>query len=128
MNDQQATEIVRECMTDERALTINMTIKDAWLLISAIQLATRHPELSGYMKDSLFSSARLFQVEVEAVHPKAHDLIEMGWNIEYDGVDSLDEYDGVVTDIDDRGPFSYLQADDDDDGFDEDDFDSYDDY
>lgn len=113
MNDRQAEEIVRECMTDERPLTVHITIKDAWLLISAIQLACRHPELSVYMKDSLFSSAKMFQQQVEAVHPEAHELIEMGWDTRFDGVDSLDEM--VVIPMDnDVGLFDLIDDDDDD--------------
>lgn len=128
MNDEQAMEIVRECMTDERPLVVNITIKDAWLLVSAIQLATRHPELSVYMKDSLFSTARQFQTAIEAVHAEAHELMEMGWDTQFDGIESLDDVAIVIpVDESDRGLFDFLDEDDFDDGDDED-FDSYDDY
>lgn len=109
MNDRQAEEIVRTCMTDERPLSVNITVKDAWILVSAIQLATRHPALSIYMKDSLFSSARMFQQQVEAAHPESHELIEMGWDIRFDGIDSLDELDSSP----DSSFFSFLNGEDD---------------
>src|ERR1041385_2165773 len=99
MNDDKAMEIVRECMSDETPLVVNIAIKDAWLLLCGIQLATRHPELSVYMKDSLFESGLKFQAMIEAVHPEAHEFIEMGWDKRLDGMDSLDdvpfdEFDG----------------------------------
>ncbi len=90
-----------ETMGDERELIVEITIKDAWLLISALQLATRHPELSTAMKDNLFSTARQFQTVIESIHPGAHELLDMGWNTKFDDVDSLDEYDGVIPDRDD---------------------------
>lgn len=99
MNDEKAMQIVADCLSDETHLTVNITIKDAWLLLSGIQLATRHPDLSVYMKDSLFESGLKFQEMVEAVRPEAHEFIEMGWDKRLDGVDSLDdvpfdEFDG----------------------------------
>lgn len=130
MNDEQAMEIVRECMTDERPLTVNITIKDAWLLVSAIQLATRHPELSVYTKDSLFSTARQFQTAIENVHWEAHELMEMGWDTQYDGVESLDDV-VIVLPVDERdsGLFDMIEEDEDTladyedyDPFDEDDY------
>lgn len=127
MNDKQAMEIVRECMTDERLLDVKITIKDAWLLVSAIQLATRHPELSMYMKDALFSTARQFQVAIEAVHGEAHELMEMGWDTQFDGVDSLDEVIVIPVNEADSGLFDLIEEDDDD--FDDgDDFGDYDPY
>ncbi len=130
MSDEQANAIVLACMTDETRLTVNIQIKDAWLLLSGIQLATRHPELSVYMKDGLFESALKFQAAVEAVHPEAHEFIEMGWDKRFDGVDSLDEYDGLIPEAKefDRAPFQYLQTDDDDfDDHEDDDYDDFDD-
>lgn len=127
MNGRDAIEIVRECMTDERPLDVKITVKDAWLLVSALQLATRHPELSMYMKDALFSTARQFQVAIEAVHGEAHELIEMGWDTRFDGIDSFDN-DVIVIPVDEteRGMFFDL-IEDDDDGDDFDDYDPYED-
>lgn len=101
INDEQARQIATACMSDEKPLTVEITIKDAWLLLSGIQLATRHPELSVYMKDALFESGLKFQSAVEAVHPEAHEFIEMGWDKSLDGMDNLDEYDGVIPDSED---------------------------
>lgn len=120
MNDREATEIVGKCMTDETPLTVNIMIKDAWLLVSAIQLATRHPELSVWMKDSLFNSAEKFQVAVENLHPEAHELIEMGWDKRYDGLDSIDDFDADEADV------MSDWDDDDDESFDE--YDGFDEY
>jgi len=106
-------QIVRKCMTDERPLTVNITIKDAWLLISGLQLAIRHPELHGNTKDNLFSTARQFQIAIEAAHPESHELIDMGWNAAFDGGDNLDEYDGFIPNSDD----DFLQFGEPDDPF-----------
>lgn len=114
LSDEQAHEIVRECMTDERPLVVNITIKDAWLLVSALQMATRHPELIVYMKDNLFNTARQFQTQIEAVHPEAHEFIEMGWGTRFDGVDSLDELDAAPIDPMDTGEFEIMSDLDDD--------------
>ncbi len=99
MNDDQAMQIVSDCLSDTTPLTVNITIADAWMLLSGIQLATRHPELSVYSKDRLFEAGLKFQAQVEAVHPEAHEFIEMGWDKRFDGADSIpdvpfDEFDG----------------------------------
>lgn len=121
MNDDKAMQIVSNCMSDTTPLTVNITIADAWLLLSGIQLATRHPELSVYMKDSLFNSGLKFQEQVEAVHPEAHEFIEMGWDKRFDGVDSLDDVP-----LDDFGDFDDGEYEDDD-GYDDEDLDDWND-
>ena len=117
MNDETAMRIVSKCMSDETPLTVNIAIKDAWLLLSGIQLATRHPELSVYMKDSLFESGLKFQTMIEAIHPEAHEFIEMGWDRRFDGVETLD--DEPFAEFDDYDDYDY---DDDEEDLDDEDW------
>lgn len=127
MNDEQASQIVRECMSDERPMEVHITVKDAWLLISALQLAVRHPELSVYMKDNLFSTARQFQTAIEAIHAEAHELLELGWDTRFDGVDSLDDVIVIPLDEKDVGIFDFIDDyDEDGEVFDDDDWENED--
>ncbi len=71
-------------MTDQTPLTIHITIMQAWILISAVQLTCRHPNLGQPLKDALEHAARQFQAAITEVHPEAAELLEKGWHAEYD--------------------------------------------
>lgn len=93
-------ELVAQIMTDEAPIPLTILIKDAWLLVSALQLAVRHPTLHEVTKSALEQIARQFQQPITARHPHAEILFEMGWKPEYDTIDEED-------DSDDYGPDEY---------------------
>lgn len=76
-------------MSDENPLPIIITIADAWFVVSAIQLAVRHPDLHEPLRDRLRDIAHQFTEPICADHPSAREAIEMGWHEEND--DLLDD-------------------------------------
>lgn len=84
MDEQQFMEITSRVMSDQTRLPVSISIMQAWLLVSGLQLATRHPGISSYMRDELTRMARQFQGAIEVIHPEAHEPLEMGWNPELD--------------------------------------------
>jgi len=84
MNEQEYLEISAPIMRDKRPLSVNIQIRDAWILVGGLQLATRHPELTEPMKSMLGVIARHFQGAITRLYPEAQPLLEMGWDSEYD--------------------------------------------
>lgn len=72
--------IAKKVMEDETILPVTIHIKDAWILVSGIQLATRHPGLHGPTRRWLIDIGEQFQAAIIALHPEAEDLLEMGWD------------------------------------------------
>lgn len=84
IDERKFMEITARVMSDKTPLPVVISIMQSWLLVSGLQLATRHPSLSPYMKDHLTEIARQFQDAIVAVHPEAKEPLEMGWNAEND--------------------------------------------
>lgn len=84
MNEQQFLQTTAKVMTDKTPLSLTIRIQDAWLLVSGLQLATRHPGVTDQMKELLEAIARQFQGAIVQAHPEAHPLLEMGWDSTYD--------------------------------------------
>jgi len=76
--------ITAHVMSDEQPLAIEISIKSAWLLLSGVQLVTRHPGLHSRTKEEFEHIGRQIQEAIRDVHPEADELMEMGWNPEYD--------------------------------------------
>lgn len=66
-------------MSDETPLPVTISIKQAWLLISGLQLAVRHPEMSDLMRQDLEHIGKQFQQPIIELHPECYLLIEHGW-------------------------------------------------
>lgn len=79
-----STKVLAKAMSDERPLSFSMTIGQAWMLVSAVQLTLRHPGISADMAQPLEDLARQFQGSVIEIHPEAAGIIERGWNPEFD--------------------------------------------
>ncbi len=71
-------------MKDDTPLTVTIDIMQAWILVSGLQLLCRHPLVSQHMKDIWTHSGRQFQEAILEVHPDAEELMEMGWNEDFD--------------------------------------------
>jgi hypothetical protein len=76
--------LTHKVMTDLVPLEVFISIAEAWLLITALQLAIRHPALGEPMRQSLENIGRQFQESVVARHPEAADLLERGWDSFFD--------------------------------------------
>jgi len=90
MSKEEAMRVTAEVMQDETPLTVTISIKEAWLLVSALQLACRHPGLSGFMHRALKKIALQFQQAITERHPEARVPFEMGWNPAFDVKESED--------------------------------------
>lgn len=84
MNKTQWIRIAGNVMRDRTPIALTITIRDAWLLVSGLQLATRHPEIDPTTKTFLEALARQFQGVIVEAHPEAGELLEMGWNQNFD--------------------------------------------
>jgi hypothetical protein len=84
MNADQFIEATHRVMSDQTPLTVNISIMQAWLMVSAVQLAWRHPGLSGAMKRHLREIADQFGDRIVEIHPESRDLLDAGWQPEYD--------------------------------------------
>lgn len=75
---------VAEIMKDTTPLPVVIDIQQAWLLIAGLQLAYKHPGIGQALANHLEHVGRQFQQAIVEVRPDADELIEMGWNSEYD--------------------------------------------
>ena len=92
LSEQRFVELTAKVMSDETPLPVTIQIKEAWMLISGMQLCSRHPGLSRIMRDSLEHIGRQFQQSIVELHPEANPLINMGWDERFD-VDRSDSID-----------------------------------
>lgn len=84
ISEQEFMKIATKAMQDETALEVHITIADAWMLISAIQLASRHPHISWMLKKRITQIARQFEKRIVEHHPDTEPLLLMGWDDRYD--------------------------------------------
>jgi hypothetical protein len=82
--EQKHLEAIRPAMTDDNSLHIGIKIRDAWVVITGLQLAASHPGISQVQKNWMIHVARQLQASIVAVHPEVAEIIEMGWHREYD--------------------------------------------
>jgi ribulose 1,5-bisphosphate carboxylase large subunit-like protein len=71
-------------MKDDESLHIGIKVRDAWMVVSAIQLASRHPEVKGEQKAWMIHVAHQFQAAVTQLYPQVGQIMEMGWHPEFD--------------------------------------------
>jgi hypothetical protein len=84
MSEEQDLKITEQVMSDKTKLDYQPTVGEAWLILSAIQFATRVPALNGSMIMILEKVGRKYQRRIEALHPEAAQILEAGWDPEKD--------------------------------------------
>ncbi|MAU11150.1 MAG: hypothetical protein CL607_15125 [Anaerolineaceae bacterium] len=87
MSEQDDMKVVAEVMQDEDPIEVIISTQSAWLLVSGLQLVTRHPGISSHMKRAMEDIGRQFQDRLVESHPESAEIIEKGWHWEFD-VDS----------------------------------------
>ncbi len=60
MNSEEFMRVVSIAMSDQTVLPVHLTFADAWILVSALQLATRHPDIHEPLRDRLTDIAKTF--------------------------------------------------------------------
>lgn len=76
--------VAGKAMADTTELPVTIQIRDAWMLLSAVQLASRHPELPPLLRQRIEEVGRQFQAAIAARHPDTSIVLEAGWNPEFD--------------------------------------------
>lgn len=71
-------------MQDTQKIELTITIPQLWHVIAGLQLAWRHPGLGKPMKDTLHQITRQLSVPILITHPEMDNLLEMGWNENFD--------------------------------------------
>lgn len=71
-------------MRDTVPLSVLVTYCDLWLVISALQLTVRHPDLPEMLGNALVAIAGFFEAALTQKHPDAALIIAMGWNTAFD--------------------------------------------
>jgi hypothetical protein len=84
LSQQEMMAITQRVMSDKTPLDIRINILELWVLISLLQLTTRHPDLPEQMKQFAIHHGRQFQKAIATAHPEANQVIEMGWNTRFD--------------------------------------------
>lgn len=84
MNEARYLAVTGQVMSDNTELMPIIHIKEAWLLISGLQLASRHPQVSGLMKQQWRDIADQFAEEIIRLHPEAETVIDIGWDETHD--------------------------------------------
>ena len=84
MDEAQFIEATRRVMSDQQTLEIHISIMQLWILVSAIQLTTRHPGLHKPLKEALIKVAHQFEDAITLIHPEATELLAAGWDPHYD--------------------------------------------
>lgn len=84
MDEAKFMKIGTKVMSDDTEIEVTIDIKQAWVLVSGLQLLCRHPGVSPQMKDIWTHTGRQFQEAILVEHPEAEELMEMGWNTDFD--------------------------------------------
>lgn len=87
MDEQQMRrdmEKVSKVLTDKTAVLVSTQIGQLWLMISTMQLATRHPGMAKAMRAEIEQIGRQLSRAIVEMHPEVADILEMGWQPEHD--------------------------------------------
>lgn len=79
LSSSQFLRVAGKVLEDAQPIAVTITISEAWVLVAALQLATRNPGMPSTTRRHVTGIARQFQLTVEQRHPEAHDAFEMGW-------------------------------------------------
>lgn len=84
MEEEQFQEIAGRVMQDRSLVTININVMELWLVVSNLQLASRHPGISQVMKDHIRHIGDQMINAICVFHPDAREPLDMGWDTQYD--------------------------------------------
>lgn len=76
--------IGEKVMSDQSELNVIITTQNAWLLVSFLQLASRHPALPAQLRTIVRDLGDQFTKAVTELHPEAEDALNMGWETVFD--------------------------------------------
>ncbi len=76
--------VFRQVYEDQRELPINIPFGQAWFLVTRLQLASRHPNLSDFQRNQIIELGKQFQSGIARDYPAADSILEMGWDSYFD--------------------------------------------
>lgn len=79
MDDKRWIQLAEKAMTDPTILPVEITIRDAWFLVAALQLAWKHPGQNAARRKWLRALADAFSGRIVELHPEAKAAIDHGW-------------------------------------------------
>jgi len=80
LSDKEFAAIVGKVMSDPTPLAVDIDMQSAWLLVSFLQLASRHPHMTQEMQRRAIKLGQHFAWAIVSAHPEAETAIQMGWN------------------------------------------------
>lgn len=75
---------VERLANNQNPFTVQMSPYQAWCLVGAVQLATRHPGFTGPSRLTAESVAREISAALTANDPDLRQLAVMGWHQQFD--------------------------------------------
>lgn len=75
---------IREMVHEPIGVEINTTTWKAYLIFSALQLSTSHPDLGAELKGAMTELARGLQELIQHFHPELAEHLEAGWHRDLD--------------------------------------------
>lgn len=79
MDDKRWIQLAEKAISDPTILPVQITIKDAWFLVAALQLAWKHPQQTADRRRWLRALADAFIGRIVELHPEAQAAIDQGW-------------------------------------------------
>lgn len=96
LTEQEALALATAAMSDTQLLTVQIPIMEAWTLVAALQMTTRHPGIGEALRQRIEKIARQFQGAITNVHPEVAEVLEAGWNPAQD-VEQKNDAMNVIT-------------------------------
>jgi hypothetical protein len=84
MSEAEMLEITARVMKDQEPIQFIIHMMDAWVLVSQLQLVTRHPDISDAMRKFAEHTGHEIQKSIVAKYPEAEAVINLGWNTRFD--------------------------------------------
>lgn len=85
-SDQKFILALERLFNDQQRVQADMSKGELWSLLSAVQLACRHPRFTGPTREIVERAARQLGAVLVANDQDLRMLFEMGWNPQFDDV------------------------------------------
>lgn len=75
MDESKAMQITYEVMTDRGEILVNIEVRSALFVVSALQLAKEHPHIHPYLVQEIEGIVDCFGQQIVGIHPDAKKLV-----------------------------------------------------
>lgn len=107
MDEQRGLYLSGLALSNEERIATELAIRDLWLIVSALQLVVAQDGLHTPLKTLCEGVGRELQALIGSRLPEVVELMEMGWQREYDYVEYDDDDPDWDPDDDDLTDRSY---------------------